>query len=117
MNCLDCGIAIVRTNTFGPTPKRCPAHRQSRANNIRFLYNMSLVEWDRRLAEQGGLCAVCRCKPATATDHDWYTDAVRGLLCKDCNTGLGHLGDDSAGAHAALRYLALHEGAFQGAGL
>ena len=47
------------------------------------------AEYDRRLAEQGGGCAICGAKPKARrlhADHRHTGDeAVRGLLCFRCN--------------------------------
>jgi len=42
---------------------------------------------------QGGLCAICRRKPAEHVDHCHLTSEVRGILCFTCNVGLGNFGD------------------------
>lgn len=49
------------------------------------------AEYDQRLAEQGGGCAICGTPPKTrrlAVDHDHKTGAIRGLLCHRCNRTL-----------------------------
>jgi hypothetical protein len=38
-------------------------------------------------------------------DHCKLTDSFRGWLCKNCNVGLGMLGDDEEGLKQALAYL------------
>jgi DNA-binding sugar fermentation-stimulating protein len=53
------------------------------------------------LAEQGGLCAVCKQPPTQnntrahwdgklCVDHCHDTGRVRGLLCNDCNLAVGY---------------------------
>jgi Recombination endonuclease VII len=47
--------------------------------------------YDRLLAEQGGVCAICGATPKTRRlhiDHDHKTGRVRGLLCHRCNGNL-----------------------------
>lgn len=59
---------------------------------------------------QRHLCAICK-RPSTkrgyklALDHDHATGLVRGLLCQDCNMGLGQFHDDPKRLRAAARYL------------
>lgn len=60
------------------------------------------------LAEQGGLCAVCKVAPAAHVDHDHATGAVRALLCFNCNGGLGQFKDDPKVLHAAAYYVQFH---------
>jgi Recombination endonuclease VII len=63
---------------------------------------------------QRGVCAICF-QPETATrkgvikalavDHDHQTGEVRGLLCYECNTGIGKLKDDPEVLRNAADYL------------
>lgn len=60
------------------------------------------------LAEQDGLCAICVQRPAEHVDHTHATGAVRGLLCFNCNGGLGQFRDDSELLDLAIDYLDSH---------
>jgi hypothetical protein len=83
--------------------------KQRRAAHLLKAYGISVEEFDRRLAAQGGMCAICRNKiaePRIAIDHDHQTKEVRGLLCKKCNMALGLLGDDKISTlYGAIAYL------------
>lgn len=78
---------------------------------------MTKEQYEELLAKQDGVCAICR-KPETrrysagsstvkalAVDHHHQTELVRGLLCHNCNLGIGHLGDDPALLIRAAMYL------------
>lgn len=70
---------------------------------------LTLREFEQLLLVQKGRCAIC-CKENRAghrlcVDHSHSSGAVRGLLCHDCNRGIGLLGDSSARLRAAAKYL------------
>lgn len=56
----------------------------------------------------GKPCAICGTTTFNGrgpnVDHDHETGAVRGILCHNCNTGLGLLGEN---LEAAMEYLAM----------
>lgn len=53
-----------------------------------------------------GTCFICdENKPRMAVDHCHATQVKRGVLCPDCNKGLGHFKDDPALLQAAIEYL------------
>lgn len=81
------------------------AKRLSRASGV----NRSAEELRR---SQDGKCAICRTPEEMAprgrlhVDHDHGTHVVRGLLCGNCNCGLGQFKDDPKRLLAAIEYLA-----------
>jgi Autographiviridae endonuclease VII len=86
------------------------AHKKMcRKGSLKRLYNMTLEDYDRMFAEQGGLCKMCRL-PETArkhlhVDHCHETNVVRGLLCTTCNTGIGSLRHSVTLLGRGIKYL------------
>ena len=71
-------------------------------------YKLTRAKYDAMLQAQDGLCAICRSpteKERLCVDHDHATGAVRGLLCKRCNTGIGYLRDSIELLDSAIQYL------------
>jgi hypothetical protein len=58
-------------------------------------------------AEQKGLCAICKVSPkrGLVPDHDHKAKKKRGLLCHNCNAGIGFFADNPAIALQAAAYL------------
>lgn len=85
------------------------AARRRRASNpdgaLRVKYRMEPGSFDRLYRQQDGRCAICQRKQKLGVDHDHATGAVRGLLCRKCNSGIGFFGDNEEMAMAAVRYL------------
>jgi len=82
---------------------------RGRANSLYRLYKITPAEYDTLLQEQNGRCASCGTtnsgRHRFAVDHDHATNFIRGLLCHQCNKGLGSLGDSIEGVQKALDYL------------
>lgn len=83
-------------------------------------YNITVDQYDLMLSAQGGGCAVCGVTESAdgsslAVDHDHGCCpgeracglCVRGLLCRDCNQGLGLYRDRPDLLRAAASYLEL----------
>lgn len=82
----------------------------SRLSHVARTYGLSAEKYNAMHAEQRGCCAICmrhatEIKKGLSVDHDHDTGAVRGLLCAECNTAIGMLGDDPATLTAAIAYL------------
>src|SRR5262249_25852207 len=56
------------------------------------------------LAPRGG-CGVCGAPGPEHVDHDHVTGEVRGILCFNCNGGLGQFKDNIATMRNAIDYL------------
>lgn len=72
------------------------------------LYGMQPGEYDTMLALQDGRCAICGRAPYDRpldVDHDHVTKRVRGLLCRQCNSGIGKLQDSVELLMKAVKYL------------
>ncbi len=76
-----------------------------------YLYGITPERYAEMLAEQGNACAICRSTEwpgkgnRPQVDHDHDTGAVRGLLCSNCNHGLGQFRDNLDLLRAAIAYL------------
>ena len=79
----------------------------TRKATLKRKYGITHDEFVSMVAAQGGRCAVCGITPHTrlAVDHDHATRKVRGLLCTNCNTGIGLFKDSIKLLRAACAYL------------
>jgi hypothetical protein len=89
-------------------------YRKNRKKRLESLliskYGITQLEFDGLLQRQGNSCAICgssdpRGRGGFHVDHDHETGEVRGLLCHNCNTGLGKLGDNLESLERAVQYL------------
>jgi len=72
-----------------------------------FRHKMTQEEHDALLHKQGNRCAICRNKfrKTPHIDHCHKTNRNRGLLCDDCNLGLGRFKDNQKYLKSAIQYL------------
>ena len=68
-------------------------------------YGITADQYLALSAAQEDRCFICQRKMKLCVDHDHLTKAVRGLLCRKCNSGIGLLSDDAGKLARALQYL------------
>jgi len=73
-------------------------------------YKITLNTYNNLIAVQGGGCAICgKDKDPSgrrlSIDHCHKSGQVRGVLCNQCNNGLGSFGDNISLIHKAIEYL------------
>jgi hypothetical protein len=103
--CVGCGAPV-------PAARKGNARYCSEECKIRSrryeAYGLTKQELELLLA-QHEQCAICHIddwgKKGPAVDHDHETGRVRGVLCGNCNQGLGRFRDDPALLQAAITYL------------
>ncbi|HEX5533437.1 MAG TPA: endonuclease VII domain-containing protein [Actinomycetales bacterium] len=82
-------------------------HGNARHYHLVRRYGIGEREFDEMVERQNGKCPICRSslgeKPHV--DHDHKTGAIRGILCFNCNAGLGKYGDDPERLVRAAQYL------------
>lgn len=72
---------------------------------IKNKYGLSREEYDKFIVLSKGLCEICEAKTNLVVDHCHKTRKVRGLLCNNCNTGLGMFNDNDKMLLSAVDYL------------
>jgi hypothetical protein len=72
-------------------------------------YGLTKDQYTVMLAHQEHCCAICHDsligQLRVSTDHNHETNKVRGILCNDCNRGIGLLKDNSAVLTRAAHYV------------
>jgi hypothetical protein len=71
------------------------------------IYGISLADYERMYAQQGGRCRICKRKPkrGLCVDHSHVRRKVRRLLCHNCNCMIGFSGDNIVRLLAGAAYL------------
>lgn len=94
--CKEC--SILYRNTVG------------KERQLKNRYGISINQYNDLFNKQSGNCAICgvhqsELKISLAVDHCHKTGEIRGLLCGNCNRGIGYLKDDQRNIEKALDYL------------
>ncbi|GGV25043.1 recombination endonuclease VII [Streptomyces spectabilis] len=84
--------------------KPCRAERNQHGYFKR-KYGLTMEDRDEMIAAQKGLCVICLKAPPAHVDHCHETGKVRGVLCFNCNSAIGKLGDDPDALRRAISYL------------
>lgn len=102
-NCRKCSNRGRHLRRMENTKKE---YLRSKRREIKWKYGITLEEYDIMYYKQDKKCKICKTEyPTLAIDHCHITNKVRGLLCRDCNLGLGHYKDNSEFLKSAIKYL------------
>jgi len=87
---------------------------------LKLRYGITPEQYAEMFKIQNNRCAICGNVETArhnrsnkiqklAVDHCHSTGKVRGLLCQDCNRGIGKFHDDIARLEKAIKYLKEHQ--------
>lgn len=110
---------VSKKDGVRPECKKCTADNRkkrysaetNRKNNMEKNFGKGVLDTYQRLFnKQGGVCAICK-SPENgrykhlSVDHCHNTEKIRGLLCNNCNRGIGLLKDNPELLKNAIDYL------------
>jgi hypothetical protein len=104
VRCKECSSRLNREYHEANKEKR-------RFDRLRTKYGVEREHYELMYDRCGGKCELCGVDEENipnkqlCVDHNHETDEVRGLLCLNCNAGLGGLGDSVERLEAAIIYL------------
>ncbi len=87
--------------------KKLEAYPERRRRILKSRYGITPEQFDELYNRQLGKCAICQqtYHSTLHIDHDHSNGKIRGLLCNNCNRGLGHFKDSTELLENASKYL------------
>jgi len=113
-HCLDCDRETQKRKRMR---KKNYAENESlrlrkRDKDLKKSYGIDIKQYNNILKAQGNACGICEAKENNNkrtkyfdVDHCHESGQVRGLLCTNCNMGLGKFNHDIKWLIAAIKYL------------
>jgi hypothetical protein len=105
-SCAPCERKTALTRIKANPPDRTRKNFNNRTYKLRRQYGLSRAAYGVLLGKQEGCCAIC-VEPLKEAhvDHCHNTGVVRGLLCLNCNTGVGHFKESAQMLRKASDYV------------
>ena len=100
--CKSCA-STYRKHWKPKNPKKYAETKQK--SRLQIQYNLSIADFKQLLDSQQNKCAICGKEIKLLVDHCHNTLFVRGLLCRNCNLGLGLFEDNPTSLRQAAIYL------------
>lgn len=92
-----------RAIEYANDPKK---RTSARRRWLKSAYRIDMTVYDRMNEDQEGKCAICNTIDSVLhVDHCHISGKVRGLLCNNCNTGIGLLKESPEILSRAISYL------------
>lgn len=92
--------------------KRTPIQQKNKM--LKYSYGITIEKYHEMVLNQEGTCAICKnLVTVLVVDHDHScckgpkscSRCIRGLLCRNCNLGLGYFKDNKQYLQKAMQYL------------
>lgn len=101
--------ASSRWRSFSKERKKKESTARRKSERKRFLakINMTPEMFEEKVKNVCGKCEICGLYlgESLCADHDHESGEFRGLLCKNCNMGIGMMKDSPTILQAAIEYL------------
>lgn len=120
-NCSRCSREFQPRNSLHKYCSKTCHHKQNRVNHptqygikerdkyLQKTYGISLNDYNKLLEKQGGKCKICGVVPngknSLHVDHDHDNGFIRGILCFNCNDGIGKFKNNKDLLQSAINYL------------
>ena len=114
-HCIECRREYENASFHKHKHKRPHVYEEDKDRKLKRAYGIGYAEYLTMLEVQNGCCAICGTddfgnRKAFHVDHCHDTGKVRGLLCGNCNSGIGNLRDDIGLLQRAIAYLESTQG-------
>jgi len=90
-------------------------HKDNKArdwNHLKRNYNLTKEDYEKLLLKQNNQCAICKNEKSQTSKTEWLfvdhcheTGKIRGLLCNQCNIGIGSFKDNISLMENAIKYI------------
>jgi len=114
-NCVDCHKEYQNGSHHKHKHKHPHVYEEDKDRKLKKTYGIGYAEYLTMLEVQNGCCAICGTndtgnRKAFHVDHCHATGKIRGLLCGNCNSGIGNLRDNVRLLRRAIDYLESTQG-------
>ena len=114
-HCIECRREYENKSFHKHKHKRPHVYEEDKDRKLKKAYGIGYAEYLNMLEAQNGCCAICGTndtgnRKAFHVDHCHDTGKIRGLLCGNCNSGIGNLRDDVGLLRRAIDYLESTQG-------
>ena len=103
-DCVQCGRRFFSEYKKKICSDTCRNERQ-KSTYMHKTHGITSGQYEKMLIEQEAKCLICKKIKRLVIDHCHNDGHIRGLLCSNCNSGLGYFADSVENFENAILYL------------
>lgn len=103
--CTSCEEYVELSDEFWSKKKTSGCRKCVHASILKRKYNLDYSDYLQMRQDCNNRCQICKKDKPLVVDHCHTTGKVRGLLCSQCNSGLGHIKDNIDHLKKMIEYL------------